>query len=102
MEQKTITLESPIQRGETEIREITLRKPKAGELRGLSLSELLNMDVGSIIKVLPRISEPALTEHEVAQLDAVDLTQMASEVAGFLLTKARLAEIQSQIESNQP
>ena len=38
-ELKTVKLETPIKRGETEITVVKLRKPKAGELRGLSLSD---------------------------------------------------------------
>ena len=47
----TVTLDTPIRRGTTSIDSITLRKPNSGELRGVSLVELLQMDVGSLIKV---------------------------------------------------
>ncbi|MDD5175761.1 MAG: phage tail assembly protein [Sterolibacterium sp.] len=83
-----ITLETPLQRGETKITSITLRKPNAGELRGLNLTDLLQMDVNAVTKVLPRISDPTLTEADVAALDPADLTALASEVAGFLLPKS--------------
>ena len=49
----TVTLDSPITRGKTTIDSLTLRKPQSGELRGLQLVELLNMDVGTLIKLLP-------------------------------------------------
>ncbi len=87
---KTITLEQPIKRGETEIASVELRKPAAGELRGLNLTDLLQMDVVSLQRVLPRISAPTLTEAEVAALDPADLMQMGAVVAGFLLPKAAL------------
>ena len=90
-DQKPIPLETPIQRGESQITEVTLRKPKAGELRGLNLTDLLQMDVAAVIKVLPRISDPTLTETEAASLDPADLTALASEVAGFLLPKSAKA-----------
>lgn len=86
--QKTITLDTPLKRGETEITEVTLRKPASGELRGLEIHDLLRMDVTANIKLLPRITTPTLTEAEVAALDPADLTQLASEVTGFLLPKA--------------
>lgn len=88
---KTITLDTPIKRGETEITAISLRKPAAGELRGVNLTDLLQMDVIAVTKVLPRISDPTLTEAEVSSLDPADFTQLASEVAGFLLPKSALA-----------
>lgn len=84
----TITLDTPIKQGETEITTVTLRRPHAGELRGLSVSDLLQMDVSANIKLLPRISE--LAEHQVAALDPADLTQLASAVAGFFLPKSAL------------
>lgn len=89
--QKTITLETPLKIGDSEVTSITLRKPAAGELRGLNLTDLLQMDVSATIKLLPRISEPTLTEQHAAALDPADLTQIASEVAGFLLPKSALA-----------
>ena len=85
MTTKTITLETPIKRGETEITSIELRKPVAGELRGCNLTDLLQMDVVALTKVLPRITTPAITESDVSKMDPADLMQCATEVAGFLL-----------------
>lgn len=89
---KTITLDTPIKRGDNDIAEIALRKPSAGELRGVTLTDLLQMDVAALTKVLPRISEPALTEVEVVRMDPADLVQLGGVVAGFLLPRAALAE----------
>ena len=85
---KPITLDHPIKRGETEITSVDLRKPSSGELRGLNLTDLLQMDVAALQRVLPRISTPTLTESEVAALDPADLFQLGTMVAGFLLPKA--------------
>lgn len=84
---KTITLESPIKRGELTIEKLDVRKPAAGELRGTSLVNLLNMDVGSLEIVLPRITNPPLFKPEVSAMDPADLVQIATEISGFLLTK---------------
>ena len=89
---KTITLDTPIKRGDNDLTEIALRKPSAGELRGVTLTDLLQMDVAALTKVIPRISEPALTEVEVARMDPADLVQIGGVVAGFLLPRAALAE----------
>lgn len=94
-ETKTITLDSPIQRGDSQITEIILRRPRSGELRGVNLTDLLQMDVTAMTKVLPRISSPTLTEADVGNLDPADLTQLASEVAGFLLSRAVKADLPS-------
>ncbi|MDR6642776.1 MULTISPECIES: phage tail assembly protein [Luteibacter] len=85
--QKTVTLETPIARGDGQLTQIMVRKPTAGELRGTSLINLLNMDVAALETVLPRITVPTLTKPEVAALDPADLVQIATEVSGFLLTK---------------
>ena len=87
-----ITLDEPLKRGEQTITRLTLRKPMSGELRGVALSDLLNLEVSAIIKVLPRVTAPSLTEPEVARLDPADLVQLGSKVAGFLLPKSLKAE----------
>lgn len=86
-EKNIIILDTPIKRGEQEITEITLRKPKAGELRGLSLTEVLQMDVTALSKLLPRISSPTLTDNDVANLNPADLVQLGTVAAGFLVPK---------------
>jgi hypothetical protein len=81
-----IELAQPIKRGQTEVKEITLRRPGSGELRGLKLADLVQGDVNAVIRLVPRISQPTLLEQEVAALDAYDLTRCADEIAVFLQT----------------
>lgn len=100
MQQHTVTLDTPIKRGETEITTVTLRKPLGGALRGVSLRELLDMDGGAIMKVVPRLSDPALTDADMAKVDGADLLQMGAVIAGFLLPKAVMAEAEQA--SNSP
>ena len=87
-----VTLDTPIKRGTTDIATVAVRKPLAGELRGLSLTDLLQMDVGAITRVLPRVTEPALTEAEVGRMDPADLLQLGAAVTAFLLPKASRPE----------
>lgn len=87
MSTETVTLDNPILRGDTQITDITLRKPKAGELRGLNLNDILNMDVNSLTVLLPRISSPMLTKDEARQLEPEDLLLLGGAVANFLLPK---------------
>lgn len=84
----TVTLDTPIKRGDTTITEITLRKPNAGALRGTTLNALANLDVDALRKVLPRISSPTLTDAEVLNMDPADLLQLGAEFGDFLLPKA--------------
>lgn len=86
--EKIIFLDEPIKRGEQVIEQITIRKPKAGELRGVSLVDLGNINVVALQQVLPRISTPILTSQDVANLDPADLLEIGAEVASFLVKKA--------------
>ena len=87
----TLTLETPIVRGEQRIDAITLRKPAAGELRGLSLADLLRSDVSALQTLLPRITTPPLHAGDFApgpnSIDIGDLFAMGAEVANFLLSR---------------
>ena len=88
-----IRLDKPIMRGGNIIPEITLRKPGTPELRGTTLSDVLQLDVRSIETILPRITTPKLTKQEVAEMDPADLTECASKVAAFLLKKEKREEL---------
>lgn len=83
-----IDLDTPVKRGETAIARVQLRKPQGGELRGLSLVDLAQLDVNALHKLLPRITIPTLTLPEVQALDPADLLALGAEVSGFLLQKA--------------
>lgn len=83
-----IPLDKPIVRGESTIEAITLRKPDAGTLRGVVLSDLLRMEAGAVADLLPRITEPPLLAHEVARMDAADLLACAVEISNFLLPRS--------------
>ncbi|MEZ0150133.1 MAG: phage tail assembly protein [Candidatus Reddybacter sp.] len=79
-----VTLSKPIKRGDKDIADITLRKPDTGSLRGCSLSGLLTSSVDDIVVLLPRITQPMLTDVEVAKLDPKDLVSFAGEIISFL------------------
>lgn len=96
---KEVTLDQPIARGKESVTKVTLRKPKAGELRGLSLSDLLNLDVNAISTVLPRISSPMITKDEVLNMDPADLVQIGGEISNFLVPKKLQMDSQSDSDS---
>lgn len=83
----TVTLDEPLQRGDDRISSIDLRRPKAGELRGLSMVDLVKLEIDALQQLLPRITTPTLSAHEIAELSPGDMFQLATEVAGFLLPK---------------
>jgi hypothetical protein len=89
-EQKIVSveLEQPFTRGEQTIDTIQLRKPAAGELRGLSLQALHTCDYSALETLLTRISIPTLSKPEIAALDSADFSQLGSEILDFLLPKS--------------
>lgn len=90
---RTVTLDSPIQRGGTTIDTLQLRKPRSGELRGLSLVDLGQLKVDSLTKVLPRITVPPLTEAEVGNMEPADLLACGAEIGSFLLQKSQRMDV---------
>lgn len=83
-----VTLETPVMRGEQEIKTIEVIKPNSGALRGTRLADLAGSDVDALITVLPRITVPALTKSECMNLDPADLITLAGKVIGFLSPKS--------------
>lgn len=65
---------------------IGIRKPNSGELRGLNLMNLAQLDVDSLMVLAPRITMPIIPKE--AALDPADLMQYGAEVTDFLLPKA--------------
>ena len=89
-----ISLDQPIVRGEQTISHIVLRRPKAGELRGIDLAALIRqLDYSALEVLLPRISTPTLTRADVAELDPADLTSLAAEVVLFFVPAAAMTEL---------
>ncbi|MEY1236063.1 phage tail assembly protein [Providencia manganoxydans] len=93
--QATVKLDEPIKRGETEITEVTLRKPNTGALRGVRLQALMEMDVISMTEVLPRITLPALSKPEIMSMNPGDLVNLSIEVVNFLLPNSMRADYQN-------
>ncbi|QHD94214.1 phage tail assembly protein [Proteus terrae subsp. cibarius] len=94
-EQATVTLEQPIVRGETKIDKVTVLKPNSGALRGVRLQPLMDMDVDSMMQVLPRITMPTLTKQDVLSLAAGDLVNLSVQVVNFLLPKSVMPDSQA-------
>lgn len=84
----TVTLDTPIKRGEQVIEHVTVTKPNAGALRGLSLYNVMQMDVTTLTTLLPRITNPTLTDADIKAMDVADLTSLAGEVTNFFVKAA--------------
>ncbi|QKV52381.1 phage tail assembly protein [Comamonas antarctica] len=94
-DENTVKLDQPLKRGEQFIETVTLRKPRSGELRGIKLTELLNLDVVALQMLMPRITTPTLTTQDVAALDPADLTELGVRVASFFVRKSIREEYQT-------
>ncbi|WP_052417778.1 phage tail assembly protein [Cellvibrio mixtus] len=102
MNEKTsvaVTLSTPIKRGGGDIKSVSLRSPSSGELRGLSLVDLLQLEVDALQTLLPRISSPSLTKHEIAAMPGQDLVRLGTEVSIFLTPKDVTEPGDSAVES---
>ncbi|HDL7426045.1 TPA: GpE family phage tail protein [Yersinia enterocolitica] len=82
----TIVLQTPIKRGKSVIKEVSLTGAlkQAGSLRGLKMYDIITTDVNALIKLLPRVTSPALTEIELVMMDTWDFSQLSQEVVTFL------------------
>ena len=93
----TVELETPIAMGEAQITLITVRKPSVQALSGVSLQAIYQHDVNALIKVLPRVTTPALTPQQVLDLDPVDFAQLGGHLVTFLYPK----DLQKAIKEEQ-
>lgn len=94
-------LVSPLKRvGGDEVTHVAVRKPDVGALRGLKLSNVLQMDVNAMVVLLPRITTPSLLPDEVAALDPADLLSLSAKVIGFFMTADQVAEAEAEARLN--
>ncbi len=80
-----VTLSSPVKRGEQTIDLVKIREPRAGELRGLKMVEVAQLDVDSLMTLLPRVTLPQLHATEIEQMPPADFFALATEIANFLV-----------------
>lgn len=85
--------ETGFRRGDEQIKSIRLRKPKGGDLRGLSLKDLMQADVDAIITILPRISDPIMTTADAADLEAQDIAEAGGTITSFFYTSEQKAQM---------
>ena len=80
-----ITLTHGVKIGNELVNDFEIRKPKAGELRGLKIFELVSMDVEALMVLLPRITSPAITRAQIYELDPSDILKFGSTVSNFFI-----------------
>ncbi|MGN2673450.1 phage tail assembly protein [Aliivibrio fischeri] len=79
----TVTLPTPFEKDGKTITEIELRKPNAGNLRGLSLLGVCEMQFDAACTLLPRIS--ILNERDLLNMEVGNLTPLMTEIASFFV-----------------
>ncbi|OOF70588.1 phage tail protein [Rodentibacter caecimuris] len=81
---KIITLSLPIMRGDKKITDITVIKPTVPALKGLKMFDVLQMDVDSLQKLLPRVTQPVLHKADFDTMEVADFTELSAAAVGFL------------------
>ncbi|WP_156304155.1 phage tail assembly protein [Ottowia sp. oral taxon 894] len=82
-----VTLQKPIERASREMEPVSrlyLREPKAGDLRGIKLTDLLVMDAAALLPLLERIAMPRLAPAELQKLGYADTLALYAAVNSFL------------------
>lgn len=88
LQNTTIVFAEPIKTASGgQIDQIQLREPKAGELRGIKLLDVFQLDYAAFEELLPRISQPVLTKSQMASMNLHDLTSVMNKVASFFEKK---------------
>lgn len=98
----THELTRPLSRGDSFITILTLREPDVGALRGLKLTEVLQMDVGAIITLVSRINLDGVSASELNGLSAVDITMLASKTMLFMVSPEQAGQIKEAMEIDEP
>lgn len=84
----TVTLDTPIERGDQKIETVNIRQPTAGDFRGTSMTAVFQMEPVAVATVLARVSDPVVHKDDFLKMNASDAAALGGEVVNFLLTKS--------------
>ncbi|CAM3691519.1 Phage tail protein E [Vibrio aerogenes CECT 7868] len=87
---KVIALDTALDNGNVTC--IALRKPMPGDLRGLKLLDIIQMDAGAVAQLVPRIAMNNFTAQHFYQLDPADLLEVMTEIATFFTKDQHLTQ----------
>lgn len=91
----TIRLNVPLKNAAGDpITEVEVMKPNVGALRGLQLAMVQMQDTNALLKLLPRITRPALLPDQLEQIDPADWAALANRVSLFFMTAEQLQMVQ--------
>lgn len=86
--QSICELDVPLMIGGIPLKSIIVRKPNVKALSGVSLQDIFSYDVNALMRILPRVTTPALTPQQVLDLDPSDFAQLGAHVVNFLYPKS--------------
>lgn len=84
MDNYKVRLKYPLTHNGKEIKEINIREPFAGELRGLRMFEVLQGDPAALGPLLQRISTPVINPHECNKLSFCDVMNIVNTLSKML------------------
>lgn len=82
-----VKLVTPIEKDGKKIKTIELRKPNAGNLRGLNLTDICSMDFDAACTLLPRIS--ILNERDLLDIEVENLAPLMVAISHFFVDTKR-------------
>jgi len=83
----TVPLDTPLARTDGQLEQLRFRKPVSGDLRGMSIAKLGQLDYDEQRKLLARITLDGLIEAEIDKLDVCDQLQISNALMDFLVPK---------------
>lgn len=83
MTKTRVTFTTPIPYGDGKLSSIGFRHPTAGDLRGLKLGGLGDMDVDLVLKIATRLADQPVTEAQLWQLMPADFLRLTQAVVDF-------------------
>ncbi|EHI8550399.1 TPA: phage tail protein [Salmonella enterica subsp. enterica serovar Virchow] len=87
---KGVTLARPVVRGDETITYVEIGDAirQSGSLRGLSLSDVLNMKTDTLVTLFARVTSPRLKESEIRSLATSDFIALSTAIVPFLTPTA--------------
>jgi hypothetical protein len=82
-----VEFEEGFKRGEEDVVKVQVRRPAAGELRGLAVLDILRQEYAAVAKLAPRVTMPVITEADVAALSPADFMTLGSAIADFFMSR---------------
>ncbi|MEC4728996.1 phage tail assembly protein [Shewanella sp. D64] len=82
-----VKLAVPFEKDGVMIESVDLRKPYAGDLRGLKLPEVVEMDFDTACTLLPRIS--ILNERDLLNMEVDNFPLLMVQIASFFVDTGR-------------